>query len=102
MISIGVSLPSARRRATLRQSDADFAFEVPDAGLARVAANHLTQRVGREPDVLGRQPVVLHLLVDQVIGRDLQLLFLGVAGDLEHFHAVPAAPAEPDRARSPS
>jgi hypothetical protein len=32
--------------------------------------------------------VVLHLLVDQVIGRDLQLLFLGVAGDLEHFHAV--------------
>ena len=38
--------------------------------------------------VLRRQPVVLHLLVDQVIGRDLQLLFLGVAGELEHFHAV--------------
>ena len=35
-----------------------------------------------------REPVVLHLLVDQVIGRDLQLLFFGVAGDLEHFHAV--------------
>ena len=35
-----------------------------------------------------RQAVVLDLLVDQVIGGDLQLLFLGVAGDLEHFHAV--------------
>ena len=67
---------------------ADLALEVADAGFARVAANHLPQRVVGERDVLRRQAVVLDLLVDQVIARDLQLLFLGVAGELEHFHAV--------------
>ena len=45
------------------------------------------RRLG-ELDLLGRQAVVLHLLRDQVLERDLQLLFLGVAGELEDFHAV--------------
>ena len=67
---------------------ADLALEVADAGLAGVAADHLSQRVGRESDVFRRQPVVLHLLVHEVIERDLQLFFLGVPGQLQHFHAV--------------
>ena len=32
--------------------------------------------------------MVLDLLVDQMVGRDLQLLFFRVPGDLEHFHPV--------------
>ena len=32
--------------------------------------------------------MVLHLLVDQVIDRNLELLFLGVPGNLQNLHAV--------------
>src|SRR5207248_1792119 len=65
-----------------------FAWVRSHESAARVAANHLPQRVRGERDVLRRQPVVLDLLVDEVIGRNLQLLFLGVAGDLEHLHPI--------------
>ena len=60
-----VALGAPPRRLPAQR--ADLALEVSHAGLARVAANHLAQRVGREADVLGRQAVVLHLLLDQVI-----------------------------------
>ena len=36
----------------------------------------------------GGQAVVGDLLGDQVLDRDLELLFLGIAGQLEHFHAI--------------
>ena len=38
------------------------------------------------------EAVVLHLLGHQVIARDRELLLLGVAGQLEHFHAVAQRP----------
>ena len=68
---------------------ADFAFEVAHAGLTGVSPNHLTQRIRRELHVIRRETVVLDLLLDQVVGGDLQLLFFGVAGDFEHFHPIP-------------
>src|SRR6202035_3843682 len=55
----------------------DLALEIPDTGLAGVAADDLAQRIGREMDVIRRQSVVLHLLVDEVINGNRQLLFLG-------------------------
>ena len=67
---------------------ADLALEIAHAGLARVAADDVANRGLRELDLLGRQPVILHLLPDQVLEGDLQLLFLGVAGELEDLHAV--------------
>jgi hypothetical protein len=81
-----VALGAATRRFPAER--ADFALEVTVAGLARVASNHLPQRIRRELDELRREAVVLDLLLDEVIGGDRQLLFLGVAGDLQHFHAV--------------
>ena len=45
----------------------DFAFEVANASLPRVAADDRVQGFVGEGDVLRRQPVVLHLLVQQVL-----------------------------------
>ena len=99
---MGASLPSARATRGLAAQRADLAFEVSNAGLARVTANHLAKRLGRELDVLGREAVVLDLLGHEVFERDHQLLFLGVAGDLEDFHAVAQRWRDRDRARWPS
>ena len=65
----------------------DLAFEIADARFARVAENHLPQapsvKVSVRTSGRGSSPAC-----DEVIARDLQLLLLGVAGQLEHFHAV--------------
>src|SRR6202040_2538508 len=75
-----VALRATPRR--LAAERADLALEVPDPCLAGVTANDLAERRRRETDVFGREPVVLHLLLDEMVGCNLELLLLGVSGDL--------------------
>ena len=66
----------------------DLALEVPDAGLVRVGADQLGHRLVGDLDVLGLQAVVLHLLGDEEALADLDLLLLGVAGQVDDLHPV--------------
>ena len=74
--------------AALRQRSAIRALEVAHARLARVLADDRAQRASRDRELLLRQAVRLELLRDEVALRDLELLVLGVAGELDHLHAV--------------
>src|SRR6185437_2047010 len=105
-------LPLAERRANTRLRDrhlalhrplghlpghlaadrSDLALELTHPGLARVVGDDHPQRRIAERDAAAREPVALHLARDQVSTSDLQLLFLGVAGELDHFHAVAQRP----------
>ena len=67
---------------------ADFALQVAHARLARVGADHRRDRFVGELDVLVRQPGLHHLLLDQELLGDFDLLRLGVAVQPQHFHAV--------------
>ena len=67
---------------------ADLALEIPDTCFTRVPENHRAQPVVGEAQRLGCEAVVGHLLGHEVLARYLELLDLGVAGKLEHFHAV--------------
>ena len=66
----------------------DLALEPADAGLARVAAHDLADRVVGDLEPAGREPVLLELLRDEVLLRDVQLLVLGVAREVDDLHAV--------------
>ena len=66
----------------------ELALEVPDAGLVRVGLDELGEDLVRDLHVLGLEPVVLHLLGDQEPARDLDLLLLGVARQLDDLHPV--------------
>ena len=66
----------------------DLALQVPHAGLARVVADQVAQRVVGDVPLVGLQAVRLGLLGDQVALGDLDLLILGVAGDADDLHAV--------------
>ena len=84
-----IALPSAMRRACLRIERGDFAFEIADAGLARVAVNDLVQAGIRELDLLADlEPVLGRLLGHQVLGGDMDLFQFRVAGKFDHFHPV--------------
>ena len=63
-------------------------LELPDAGLPRVLAHDAHHGVVGEGDPLAPQPALVELPRDQVLLRDLGLLALGVAGELDHLHAV--------------
>ena len=67
---------------------ADVALEVAHAGLARVVAHDVAQRALGDVQLVGLDAVVLHLLRQQVLLRDRDLLVLGVAGQADHFHPV--------------
>ena len=66
----------------------ELALEVPDAGLVRVRADELGHRLVGDLDVLGLEAVVRHLLGDEEPLADLDLLLLGVAGQLDDLHPV--------------
>ena len=93
----GSSAPSMRMRSALPFRDAhgdvaadraDQPLEVAHAGLARVVADDGADRVVVDLALLGRQAGGLELALEQIAPRDLQLLVLGVAGQLDHLHAV--------------
>ena len=66
----------------------DLALEVADAGFARVALDQRANRLFLDDDVGGGQPRPFDGLGGQEALGDLDLLFLGVARQLQHFHAV--------------
>ena len=66
----------------------DLPLQVAHSGLAGVVANDVAQAADREAKLVLAHAVILHLLGDQVIARDGQLLVLGVAGNPQDFHAV--------------
>ena len=67
---------------------ADFALEVAQASLARVAADDFGHRVRGELDLDVAQTVFGNLLGHQMAFGDLELLFFGVARQFQHFHPV--------------
>ncbi len=67
----------------------DFAFEIPDAGLARVAVDNFAQAVVGELDLLAHfQSMFGRLLRHQVFVRDMDLLDLRVTGQLDDLHTI--------------
>ena len=66
----------------------DLALEVAHAGLARVSADHAAERGVGKRELFAGEAVVRDLLLDEVLAGNLQLLFFGVPGELEHLHAV--------------
>ena len=81
-------MPSANSRATLRQIAPISRSRLRTPGLARVALDDLAQRVVGELDLGPAEAVLLDLARHQVALGDLELLLLGVAGELDHLHAV--------------
>ena len=66
----------------------DLPLQVAHARLTRVLADDQAQRGAGEGDFVGRQAVRRQLLGHQETLRDLDLFELGVAGQLQHLHAV--------------
>src|SRR5262249_30519940 len=67
---------------------ADLTLELANASFARVFADDRHDRVIGERDLLVAQSRFLELTRDQVFLRDLRLFALGVARELDDFHAV--------------
>ena len=85
----GVAPPQRELHGDLAADRGDLALEVAQPGLARVAADHLPQHRLGEGHVSGAQAVRLELLRHEVAARDLDLLLLGVSGEMDDLHAVP-------------
>ena len=66
----------------------DGALEVADAGLPRVAGDQLGEGGVGDLDVVDREAVLLDLFRDQVVLRDVDLFFEGVARQLDDLHTV--------------
>ena len=67
----------------------DLALEVADARLARVALDDRLERFVEERDVrASSSPAPSIAFGDEELLGDLDLLLLGVARELQHFHAV--------------
>ena len=66
----------------------DLALEIADACLARVLAHDEADRVVGHRHLVGSQSVGGELLGDEEAPRDVHLLGLGVAREVQHLHAV--------------
>src|SRR6185295_20129894 len=66
----------------------DLALEVADARLARALGDDRLEPGVGEGDLGALQPGPLDLAWDEVAARDLELLLLRVAGELDHLHPV--------------
>ena len=89
------SMSTLRRRAfgdphgDIAQHRADLALQVADARFPGVVRDDLGQGAVADAHLLVVQAVGLQLPVDEVAPADLQLLLLGVAGQLDDLHPVP-------------
>ena len=83
-----VGLPLGHRTRDFPAHRADFALQVAHPGLVRVAARDAQQRVVPKRDPVVGQAVLRDLLGQDVALGDLQLFFLGVAGQFDDLHAV--------------
>ena len=84
----GRGLPLGDRAGRLAGDRADLAFEVAQARLPGIVGNDAADRAVVEPHAVGGQPVGVQLPGDEVAPRDLDLLLLRVAGQLDDLHAV--------------
>ena len=77
----------------------NLAFQIPDAGLTRIIADQIPQRVlGQRPlPVLER--VIAQLFGDQVPLGNLDLLILGIAGNPDDLHPVQERLGQVERVR---
>src|SRR5204863_5368190 len=66
----------------------DTPLEPAQSRFARVLADHEPERLVGDRHPLLDEPVRLELLGNEVALRDLQLLVLGIARQLDHVHAV--------------
>src|SRR5207302_4908218 len=76
--------PARRLAQDVRESP----LEVPDAGLARVLTDDQPQRPVGDRDAVAAESVGFELLRHEVALADPELLVVGVAGELDHVHAV--------------
>ncbi|MNQ57142.1 hypothetical protein D3C85_712880 [compost metagenome] len=67
---------------------AHFAFERTHTGFAGVIAHDIAQRAVVDSQLAILHAVVLHQLGQQMVTADMDLLFLGVTRQADHFHAV--------------
>ncbi len=67
---------------------ADQPFQIAHTRFARVVADHHPDRVLGDLAPFGGKPIRVELALEQIAPGDFQLLVLGVAGELNHLHAV--------------
>src|SRR5213076_2726067 len=75
-------------RKVAAQHARDGPLQVAYAGLARVLAGQLAQRVVADGDLVGREPRAVQLARNQVVAGDDDLLVLGVAVETHELHTV--------------
>ena len=75
-------------RQRLARDLRNLALKVPHPGLAGIGAHHFLKRLIGQLELGLLQTVVLHLLRDQVLPRDLALFVLGVPGQRNDLHPV--------------
>src|SRR2546425_5766128 len=73
---------------------ADLPLQLADARLARVARDDVREGRLRENELIHGQPVLAQLARYEVALRDLELLPLGVAREVDHLHAVYQRPGD--------
>src|ERR1700739_3880393 len=84
-----VGLTLCKTASLLSCDRGDLAFQIADTGFTRVAMDHFAQAVVCELDLLSHlQAVLARLLGDEVPVRNVDLLDLRVAGELDNLHAV--------------
>jgi hypothetical protein len=76
----------------IAQQGADLSFQAPHPGLTSVVGDDFAQCVLGDLHLDARESVCLQLPFQQVAARDLQFLLLGIAGQLDDFHAVAQRP----------
>src|SRR5690348_4600578 len=89
-MTLALALGDRRRR--FAQQTTDLAFERPDTRFAGVTAHYLAQRGVRDLHFAVEQTGQRQLAADEVLARDGDLLLIGVAVELHHFHAVEQRP----------
>ena len=65
-----------------------FALQLAQAGFLSISLNDCRQGCPRKIKVAGGDAVLFHLLRQQMPPRDFQLLFFGVTGEPDYFHAI--------------
>ena len=75
-------------RRELAQQLAQFPFEVPDTGLARVVGDDRSQDLVAELHLIRPQTVLPELTREQMVATDCHLLVFRVAVETDHFETV--------------
>ena len=66
----------------------DLPFQTAHSCFASVITDNIEQHFFRDADFFRLKSIGLDLLRDQVLLRDVDLLFLGITGNTNHFHAI--------------